>query len=90
MAERYEHPPSLLSRHIVEVLDPLLGPFTARRAAELAAEHCGVTPAALGPDQLDAVCDRLRPMLRTLLGATVTDRVLHSIGRPFRREMPPP
>jgi hypothetical protein len=90
MADHRQGPPSLMSRHIVEVLEPLLGPHTARRAAELAAEHCGVTAATLAPEHFDAVCERLRPMLRTLLGATVTDRVLHSIARPFRREVPPP
>ena len=81
-----EDPESSVSRHILGVLDPLLGRFTARRALELAAGQCGATLDSLGAATIEGVCDGLRPMLRTLIGAGATAEVLAAIARPYRSE----
>ena len=75
---------SELARHMMNVLDPFLGRFTARQAVMLAASQCGATLETLGPASLGAACDQLRPMLRTLLGAATAREVLEAIAAPDR------
>lgn len=72
-----------VSQHVLDVLEPLLGRFTARKAMELAAQQCGATPATLGAADIGCVCERLHPMLRTLVGAATATEVLAAIVRPF-------
>lgn len=55
---------------VLEVLEPLLGRFTARRALALAC------PPNMTEPNIDAVLTRLRPMLRTLLGAAAAEHAL--------------
>jgi hypothetical protein len=75
---------SELARHMMSVLDPLLGRFTARQAVMLAASQCGVELETLGPESLERACEQLRPMLRTLLGAATAREVLEAIAAPYR------
>jgi hypothetical protein len=79
-----EQAASELARHMMSVLDPFLGRFTARQAVALAASQCGATLETLAPDSLQAACAQLRPMLRTLLGAATAREVLDAIARPYR------
>lgn len=81
-----DEPASAVSRHILDVLDPLLGRFTARRALELVTGQCGATPDGLDVEMLERVCEGLRPMLRTLVGAGATTEVLDAIARPYRSD----
>ena len=55
---------------VLEVLEPLLGRFTARRALSLAC------PKTMTDPNIDAVLARLQPMLRTLLGAAAAEHAL--------------
>ncbi len=67
--------------HIVEVLTPLLGPHTARRALAMICKRAGKeAPEELGQPDLVIACATLRPMLRTLIGNDVTVRVLADLG----------
>jgi len=66
---------SQLSRVVHEVLTPLLGRHTARKALELACQKSGTAVARLGDAELPVVIDNLMPMLRTLLGEQVAERV---------------
>jgi hypothetical protein len=75
-----------VSQHVLAVLEPLLGRFTARKALELAAEQCERTLEGLGAGDVACVCERLHPMLRTLLGAATASEVLAAIAAPFTRE----
>jgi hypothetical protein len=75
-----------VSQHVLEVLEPLLGRFTARKAVELATQQCGATVETLVPADVPCVCERLHPMLRTLVGAATATEVLEAIARPFETE----
>jgi hypothetical protein len=75
-----------VSGRVLAVLEPLLGRFTARKALELAAEQCDSTLEALAPADIDCVCARLQPMLRTLVGAATASEVLEAIAAPFVEE----
>ena len=68
------------AEHVVEVLTPLLGPHTAKRALAMICKRAGKEPAELGAGDLAIVCTTLRPMLRTLIGNDVTVRVLADLG----------
>jgi len=62
--------------HIVQVLSPLLGPHTAKRALAMICKKAGKETHQLGPTDLAIAHATLRPMLRTLIGNDVTVRVL--------------
>ncbi|MBK8264267.1 MAG: hypothetical protein IPK80_23370 [Nannocystis sp.] len=64
------------SKTVIEFLEPTLGKLTARKALELVATRNGVRPEQLRESDIDKVCDGLRPMLRTLLGAATTQQLL--------------
>ena len=68
------------AQHVVEVLTPLLGPHTAKRALAMICKRAGKEPAELGAGDLAIACTTLRPMLRTLIGNDVTVRVLADLG----------
>ena len=69
-----------LAQHVVEVLTPLLGPHTAKRALAMICKRAGKEPAELGAGDLAIACTTLRPMLRTLIGNDVTVRVLADLA----------
>ena len=66
--------------HIIEVLTPLLGPHTAKRALAMICKRADKELPELGHADLPLVCATLRPMLRTLIGNDVTVRVLADIA----------
>lgn len=72
---------SPMTRVVVSVLEPLLGRFTARKAVELAAEQCETSVEALAPSDAQCLGERLRPVLRTLLGAPTAAEVLQTIAQ---------
>lgn len=65
---------------VVNVLTPLLGPHTARRALAMICKRAGKEPAELGDADLGVAQNTLRPMLRTLIGNEVTIRVLAELA----------
>ena len=65
---------------VVDVLTPLLGPHTAKRALAMICKKAGKEPKQLGPADLEVAQSTLRPMLRTLIGNDVTVRVLADLG----------
>jgi hypothetical protein len=75
-----------VSRHVLGVLEPLLGRFTARKALELAADQCGGNVESLEPAAIACICERLHPMLRTLVGAATASEVLDAIASPYATE----
>lgn len=77
---------SPMSREVIELLEPLLGRFTARKAVEIAAEQCGTTLEDFEAVSTACVCERLRPVLRTLLGAQKASSLLRSIAALAERE----
>ncbi len=72
--------PAQFAEHVVEVLTPLLGPHTAKRALAMICKRAGKEPSELGTGDLAITCTTLRPMLRTLIGNDVTVRVLADLG----------
>jgi hypothetical protein len=68
------------AEHVVEVLTPLLGPHTARRALAMICKRANKEAHELGPTDLAIAHTTLRPMLRTLIGNEVTVRVLADLG----------
>ena len=62
--------------HVIEVLTPLLGPHTAKRALVMICKRAGKEAHELGHADLAIAHATLRPMLRTLIGNDVTVRVL--------------
>ena len=77
-------PMAEFNKTVIEFLEPTLGKLTARKAIELVASRQGKKPEELSPRDLDRVCDGLRPMLRTLLGAATAQQILgdlkHKVG----------
>ena len=71
-------PPAMadFSKTVTDFLEPTLGKLTARKALELVATRHGMKPEDLRPADIDKVCDGLRPMLRTLLGAATAQQIL--------------
>lgn len=62
-----------------------LGPHTAQTAVKtFSLSKLGVAPDALSPIHLGPLCDALRPMLRTLLGAEKTTSILERILKEVR------
>jgi hypothetical protein len=68
--------------HVIEVLTPLLGPHTAKRALVMICKRAGKEAHELGESDLAIAHTTLRPMLRTLIGNDVTMRVLADLGAP--------
>ncbi|MEZ4380656.1 MAG: hypothetical protein R3A79_04885 [Nannocystaceae bacterium] len=66
---------------VIEFLEPTLGKLTARKALELVAKRIKKEPEQLRASDIDKVCDGLRPMLRTLLGAATTQQLLDDLRR---------
>lgn len=64
---------------IIQVLEPLLGPHTARHALKVACARVGSAPEALKRSEAAAVAGELTPMLRTLLGRAAAERVRNKI-----------
>jgi len=59
-----------------------LGKYTAKNAVKLACERVGLNPDRLLLKDQQALCDALRPMLRTLMGRAKTELVLARVVRP--------
>ncbi|MBN2493122.1 MAG: hypothetical protein JXR96_00920 [Deltaproteobacteria bacterium] len=78
MPEREQ--PNAVYELLYGVLSPLLGKLTGRKAIELACEQCGLLLARLKPGDYEALRERLRPMMRTLIGQGPTERVLDAIA----------
>jgi hypothetical protein len=78
-----------IADHVVDVLSPLLGPHTARRALAMICKRAGKDPQDLGPEDMAVAYSTLRPMLRTLIGNDVTVRVLADLGAPNPSESTP-
>ncbi len=72
--------PASFADHVVEVLSPLLGPHTAKRALAMICKKAGKDAQELGPTDMAIAHTTLRPMLRTLIGNDVTVRVLADLG----------
>lgn len=68
------------AERVVNVLTPLLGPHTAKRALAMICKRAGKDAAELGVDDVELAQSTLRPMLRTLIGNEVTIRVLADIS----------
>jgi hypothetical protein len=64
---------------VYEILKPLLGKLSARKAIELACQKSSKPIDSLVPGDVDDLCDGLRPMLRTLLGNQTASQVLTEI-----------
>ena len=75
---------SALEAGVISVLTPLLGIHTSRRAFALACKQVGIIRARATEDDLEPICQRLSPMLRTLLGVESSVRVLQAIRRHVR------
>lgn len=74
------------TRRVIAALEPLLGRFTARKAVELSATQCGTTLVDLDSRSIADLCERLRPVLRTLLGAPAAGEVLSKIAQRAKLE----
>lgn len=61
------------------VMAPLLGQFTAKNAIALACRKTGRDADLLTPEDGYDVSDKLRPMLRTLLGEQLAERAVEEI-----------
>ncbi len=62
-----------------------LGEHTARVAVKTFSERAlGVAPAELRPTDVPRLVDALRPMLRTLAGATRAEQLLSDVAREIR------
>ncbi len=58
-----------------------LGPNTARTAVKTFSQKAlGLPPEALSTEQVKQLLEALRPMLKTLLGATQCDRILTQLS----------
>ena len=66
---------------MVEVLTPLLGLHTSRRAYAVACERAGRPTDTVTEADVESICEGLTPMLRTLLGAESAARVVRTIQR---------
>jgi hypothetical protein len=74
-----------ISERIEAQLAPLLGPNMARNATRTFCQRSLlIEPAALTATDLPRLLAALRPALRTLLGASTTERLLEEITREFR------
>ncbi len=68
------------AQRVCAALEVHLGPNTARVAVRAFAERAlGVSPEAVTAEQLPALLDALRPMLRTLIGSAAADATLEPL-----------
>ena len=74
-----KHPTRPPAEVIADALTVHLGPSTARTAVRTFASRAGLSVEALSPADAPRLLEALRPMLRTLLGATPADDVLEGI-----------
>jgi len=71
-----------IADRIIEVLEPYLGPHNARTAVKTFARRVFQrTPDTLTSEDLPALLDGMRPMLRTLVGEDSAESVLEAIKR---------
>jgi serine/threonine protein kinase len=68
-----------LGARILEVLEPLLGRHTSRRAIAIICERAGKPDGMLDSTDRDIACKTLLPMLRTLAGQDVAMRVIQAL-----------
>lgn len=76
----FKQPATTVADQVIEVLTPLLGPHTAKRALVMICKRAGKEAHELGEGDLTIAHTTLRPMLRTLIGNDVTMRVLADLG----------
>ena len=77
------------TRTVAEQFEERLAPLLGRSLAATAVRtYCrqalGIEPEDLGPADVSRLADALRAPLRTLLGATAAERVLHAIVQEVR------
>jgi serine/threonine protein kinase len=77
---------SSFSSQALDVLSIVLGRPAARRALGLVCTRAGRTPVTLDVGDLEILCRTLTPMLRTLAGRLVTERVLGEIAARTNKE----
>lgn len=70
--------------HMVQVLTPVLGPHTTERALLLVCERVEKARASLTLEDLEEATAVLRPMLRTLIGQALTEKIIISLRRSER------
>ena len=71
-----------ISDQIIEVLEPYLGPHNARTAVKTFARRVfNRMPDTLTVEDLPALLEGMRPMLRTLVGEESADSVLGAVKR---------
>jgi len=71
-----------IADRIIEVLETYLGPHNARTAVKTFARRVFQrTPDTLTSEDLPALLDGMRPMLRTLVGEDSAESVLEAIKR---------
>lgn len=71
-----------IADQIAEKLVPYLGPHNARTAVKTFARRVfGRTPETLKAEDLPALLEGMRPMLRTLVGEDSAESVLQAIQR---------
>lgn len=80
MPDLKPHASATVADQVIEVLTPLLGPHTAKRALAMICKRAGKEAHELGEADLAIAHTTLRPMLRTLIGNDVTMRVLADLG----------
>jgi hypothetical protein len=74
-----------ISERIATRLAPLLGPNMARNATRTFCQRSLlIEPEALTAADVPRLLAALRPALRTLLGASTTERLLEEMTREFR------
>ena len=74
-----------ISERIEARLAPLLGPNMARTATRTFSQNAlRLQPEALTAADVPRLLAALRPALRTLLGAGITEQLLEEIAREFR------
>lgn len=75
-----------VAERVAEQLARYLGPHTARVAVKtFAAKGLGRTPELLTLDDVPALAEALRPMLRTLVGRERSETVIRQILREVNR-----
>jgi hypothetical protein len=70
-----------LSERAETVLASFLGPHTARRAVAVACQRLGRPIDAITESEADELAQALLPMLRTLAGSEVAERLARAIAK---------
>lgn len=71
-----------ITDQIIDKLEPFLGPHNARTAVKTFARRVfGRTPETLTAEDVPALLEGMRPMLRTLVGEQSAESVLLAIKR---------